>query len=58
MWFLISTGGVLLVVILALLFTDRRRISDGPIARDTSTNYRHLEQQANSIRNQSSGPLG
>ena len=52
--------GVVIVALLALavVLGGRRRISDGKTAQHELTNYRHIEQQSNSIRNQSSGPFG
>ncbi len=40
---------------LAVVIGGKRRISSGPQAQDTSTNYRVIEAQSQSIRNQGSG---
>ena len=51
-------GAVPLALALAVVLGGRRRISDGKTAQHELTNYQHIEQQSNSIRNQSSGPFG
>lgn len=52
-WMLIAV--VVVFVVVAIVVGGRRRISSGPQALDTNTNYRIMEAQANSIRNQTSG---